>query len=1115
MNSKTLQQGLLLTTSILVSVVGYGRRAYAADPLNCVLTPSTTTYLCSGTATAQIAIDKDNADVVTEAGFSIDAKGDTAISITGDGELSFTDAHQSSIGGQIGLDLYSGGDVGEKIGITVVSDSDISAAGTGIQAYITSSPYVGLLSIDVGGTVAATNFYGISTRNLSVGTTEITVDSGATVSGAGGITAMSNTTDGGGDISITVDGEVSSNAHQGTNAVKMMANALGSTSLTVGAGGSVYSKHTTAAVVAALGVGGDVTVDVAEGGSISSEAYGKTAFGLYAYSGKGNADITIGGEVSASGDYSSGVGITAKGAAILTIGATGYISSGNTGARVDGDASVTVTLAEGAKISSYSVGLVTSSRSGDTSITVDGEIKLSSSDGYAIYATSNTGGIGITVGAKGEISAGYSAILAKSSTADDVNIAVYGDVSSSLGAAVYVSASSSNSTVVVGKSGAVGSSHNGGIQIVADTGGVLVAGTVTAASGYNAITISNLSRGGVQLIAGYSITGDVVIDAPRADLLLSGTATGADGGSFDVSKIDDGSGDKEQFQGFDWFGNAGTADWTLSGALTADIADWHADGGRLFVDATMGDTTFAVAKDATIGGTGTIGGLTLVSGSHVAPGDAGKPGTLTVNSDVTFVAKSEFDVLLGSGMGSKLVVNGKATIDNDTALVVSRADDEADYTDGESYTILSTEDGLIGGFSGVSEDFAFLDMSLTYGDKDLVLTLKRNQVDFDTLADTANQKAVAVAIQGLAGGNPIYNAITVLSEDEAKTAFETLSGNTLASVPNMVIAEAGSFDALLDARTAAVSKDSGVVSGYAEPPAAPNAAAAATADLLAPSLNNGFWLRATGTRGTLDGDSNGSGADYTTGGLAAGVDTWLTPNLLAGLAIDHVQMGENFAANGGTAEVASTALALYSRFAADAFTLDGRIGVGVTDTDTERAVVVGADSYTAQGSYGGSRFQASAEAGYDLLTLGGTQLRPVAGVSYVRLDEDGFTETGADAYGLTVDKRVTESLKTGLGVELTQHLALGDRADGLRLSARALWRHEMLDENAGLDAAFTDYPSAAFSVDGPVVGRDSAVLGLEADAQASDTMSLYGRLDLNFNPDRLDQSISAGLRGAW
>lgn len=95
---------------LMAAAAGYGRRAYAA----CVNTVGST-YQCSGANLTTQNVNgpnANNADVSTVAGFSVNAGVGNAITISGDGGLSYTDTNASPLRAPTGyaLDVRSHGD---------------------------------------------------------------------------------------------------------------------------------------------------------------------------------------------------------------------------------------------------------------------------------------------------------------------------------------------------------------------------------------------------------------------------------------------------------------------------------------------------------------------------------------------------------------------------------------------------------------------------------------------------------------------------------------------------------------------------------------------------------------------------------------------------------------------------------------------------------------------------------------------------------------------------------------------------------------------------------------------------------------------------------------------
>jgi outer membrane autotransporter protein len=200
--------------------------------------------------------------------------------------------------------------------------------------------------------------------------------------------------------------------------------------------------------------------------------------------------------------------------------------------------------------------------------------------------------------------------------------------------------------------------------------------------------------------------------------------------------------------------------------------------------ATVGDDSHAsanlggvvtLAKGATLNGIGTIGGLDAFG--TVSPG--GSIGTFHVTGDATFEAGSTFNIEANAdGTADQLAVGGKTTIKGGNTVVLSQPGNWAPQT---SYTIITAGGGVSGTFDGVSDDQAFLTPTLTYGAKDVTLTLARNDVDFATVAATPNQKGAATGIEGMGFGNALYDAVVKLTAADARSAFDQTSGEYHAS----------------------------------------------------------------------------------------------------------------------------------------------------------------------------------------------------------------------------------------------------------------------------------------------------------------------------------------------
>ena len=203
----TRRQLLLSTTVLVAALTGYGRRAYG----QCVPDPAPPNFTCSGANIDTQTINEDDATVVTVDGFSVDTtaaggSGGNAITITGEGELSYTDVYMSPLTAEnTGLYIRSTDDSDEPGSVTINTNGNIEGDDSydGIYARndgsgaisITANGTIGgeidngiyarnagaSLSVVTGGTVEADDF-GIQARNY--GDAALTIETGGDVTGA-------------------------------------------------------------------------------------------------------------------------------------------------------------------------------------------------------------------------------------------------------------------------------------------------------------------------------------------------------------------------------------------------------------------------------------------------------------------------------------------------------------------------------------------------------------------------------------------------------------------------------------------------------------------------------------------------------------------------------------------------------------------------------------------------------------------------------------------------------------------------------------------------------------------------------------------------------------------
>lgn len=306
------------------------------------------------------------------------------------------------------------------------------------------------------------------------------------------------------------------------------------------------------------------------------------------------------------------------------------------------------------------------------------------------------------------------------------------------------------------------------------------------------------------------------------------------------------------------------------------------NGGALVVNGAAAGVT--VGAGGLLGGSGIVGNTAIASGGTLSPGNS--IGTLNVTGNVAFTAGSTYEVEVDpAGQSDKTVATGMATINGGTVRVLAGSGSYAPQTD---YTILTANGGRTGAFAGVSSNLAFLTPSLGYDANNVYLSLRRNDMSFAGIGVTPNQIATGAGVESLGFNSPVYGAVTGLSADQARAAFDQLSGEVHASTGGALIGSSrfvrDGVNERLRAAFAGVGASQMPVLAYGDA-GGDNAAASAIGNALAPAHSARFaaWGSVFGSWGDTNGDGNAAGLDRSTGGFLTGLDGLVAENVRLGV----------------------------------------------------------------------------------------------------------------------------------------------------------------------------------------------------------------------------------------
>ncbi|WP_144769302.1 autotransporter domain-containing protein [Herbaspirillum sp. SJZ099] len=557
-----------------------------------------------------------------------------------------------------------------------------------------------------------------------------------------------------------------------------------------------------------------------------------------------------------------------------------------------------------------------------------------------------------------------------------------------------------------------------------------------------------------------------------------------------------------------------TGNNTYAGATTVN-------GGALIVNGSL-SSNVTVNNTGTLGGNGTLKNLRIGNGGTLSPGNS--IGRLTVTDNLVLDPGARFRVEANASGQMDQVKAGNAAINGGTVQVLA---DRGRYNRYTNYAIIQA-DTRNGAFADVTSNLAFLTPTLSYTDKQVVLTLTRNHVKYTDLAATRNQMAVGRALDRMShstsqDSHDAINTIDSLSAPQARAALAVVHGAGLVSAQQAGAAFSNSFGNQLRGRLSIVSNP------WSNRTAAQDApimlAANDNVDDLMQSLQKqskfslnggvpdgqgnqaGLWLRRYGSQQNTGGDAENAASRLRDGGTSIGFDAQVATDLVVGIAFNHGN-SDLSTDDAVTGRSRGNAAALYAGYATGNWNLSGSFNIARNSNHTERRMAFGSLQQTAIADFHSRSLSLYGETTYDI-PMSNWILRPLAGLSWTHGKTDGFTESGAPGLNLQVNPRSEHSVKTLLGTKAV--LAVGDN---ILLQPRLIWSHDFGNANAPMTSQFQD-SGITFSTYGAEIPRDALIGGLTLSGQANSHLSLFADAQVQYNSRQSNLGFLVGIRSSW
>jgi autotransporter-associated beta strand protein len=832
---------------------------------------------------------------------------------------------------------------------------------------------------------------------------------------------------------------------------------------------------------------------------------------ILALSGAGSIAASSG--VAANGTFD--ISGTAAGASIATLVGSGTVDLGSR--------PLTLTNASSVFAGTIADGGIAGGAGG--SLTIAGGTQTLSGVNTYTGGTTIAGGAVLALGGAGSIAA--SSGVAANGTFDISGTAAGASIATLVGSGT-VNLGSQPLTLSNASSVFAGTIADGGIA-----GGA--SGSLTIAGGTQTLTGVNTYTGGTTIAGGatLAINADAALGAATAPLVFnSGTLLAlADLVGTRPIIVESGGGTVDAAG----FSVALGGSLTVNGPLVtlgnvmlggnANIATaFTVSTGTLSVNGDLQALSLTVADGATLRGTGTIHTPTRVAG-RLAAGNS--PGTLHFTAPVTLLptAVTQFDIDgtgtgTGAGNYSRVLVRGAGNTYTAAGTLVPllrgiTGSATNTYTPplGQVFQVVTAEGGVRGGYAGLIQPAglaAGTRIDALYGATTIAMVVTPRAygaLAAAGLAESANQSAVGDALDATrpAAGVPMTSTQAAMYAPLYELQGAAI-GPTLDTLSPVIDADApmiwrggwyllsGAVDAALEARRG----------GQPDP----------NQQIAVGPQGSTIWVNALGQFDSV-GSANGvPGYSGSSGGVAAGIDMPVLPNVTAGAALAFVSPqfsstnGQDFWGQGLEATV-------YASLRQGIWFVDAQAGALFFQDNTTRSL----PQYGAQasGQTGGAGGGGSVRAGAQVQAEA-WQIEPSASLRGMGLSRRGFAETQAGAADLSLDSEGLTSVQSVLALQAERRFPLGETpfGNGLVLvpTARAGWAHEFADTRGTASASFTGLASA-FGMRSAPVGRDAALVGVGATLLTTGSVSFNLAYSGAFAENSNAQTVTGTVSVKW
>ena len=377
------------------------------------------------------------------------------------------------------------------------------------------------------------------------------------------------------------------------------------------------------------------------------------------------------------------------------------------------------------------------------------------------------------------------------------------------------------------------------------------------------------------------------------------------------------------------------------------------------------------------------------------------------------------------------------------------------------------------------------------------------------------EKDVARVLDALNGTSTgqmgaVIAAISSMTPDSQRLAMKLISPESSVVLGGAALSTSSSALDTVQVRLDALRTGVGVQSGFRT---AHNAHAGDHQEGMSSgdeALNRSFWLKAFGSKSKVGAKSGFAGSESDVYGMMAGFDTQMSNGWLLGGAFSYAKtdVDMNDFRSGDAADISSYQLTGYFGRSFERWYIDGMVAYAYQDYSTKRNTHL---TGVAKGDFDGQLYGMRVIAGMPFALSDKLRLTPLLGFETFRVEQGGYTESGAGVLSLAVKSDDVSRLRSLLGVELSSSMKLAD-SSVLSPAVKLLWRHEFENDGATANSAFVG-GGGQFETTGQKAIRDVYALSGRLNWEMSDRFELA--LELGAEAGEKYQSLNGQVFGRW